>query len=114
MTMKFNVKLEFESFAIRTNEGKVIFRTTSPNEVCDVYDGLFGMYEAHEITTVTERAFVDCEVVTANDVVNNRHMTTYSIYVNDKFVKKLTFRPYHSAVVRAITTGLDWKIISNC
>ena len=111
--MKFNVQLEFESFAIRDAEGKEIFRSLSPNEACDECDKLVRVWCANNITATTERALVDCEVVTAEHVINCRHMTLYHVYVNGEFVKELMFRPYSLATIRAIAPGLDWKKINN-
>lgn len=110
MTMKFNVRLQFESFAIRDAEGKEIFRSLSPNEACAEYDNLVRVWCAYNITATTERALADCEVVTAEHVINCRHMTLYRVYVNGEFVKELMFRPYPLAMIRAIASGLDWKI----
>ena len=111
--MKFNVQLEFESFAIRDAEGKEIFRSLSPNEAYDEYDELVRVWCANNITVTTERALVDCEVVSAENVVNCRHMTLYRVYVNGEFVKELMFRPYSLAIIRAIAPGLDWNKINN-
>ena len=112
--MKFNVKLMFESYAIRNTEGKEIFRSASNNEIIDEYKRLVEIYDANSITLATERAPVDCEVVSADHVVNGKHMTLYRVYVNGEFVKELMFRPYSLAVIRAVTPGLNWKKFSNC
>ena len=101
------VKLVFESYAIRNTEGKEIFRSASPNEILDEYKRLVEIYDANSITLTTERAPVDCEVVSAGNAVN----TLYHVYVNDELVKELMFRPYPLAVIRAIAPGLDWKEI---
>ena len=108
--MKFNVQLEFESYAIRNAEGKEIFRSLSPDEACDKCDEL---NDTSNITVTTERALADCEVVAAEHVINCRHMTLYRVYVNGEFVKELMFRPYSLAIIRAIAPGLDWKKINN-
>ena len=112
--MKFNVKLMFESFVIYHAEGKEIFRSASINEILDEYKRLVKMYDANSITLATERAQADCEVVSADHVVNCRHMTLYNVYVNDELIKELMFRPYPLAVIRAVASGLNWKKISNC
>ena len=111
--MEFNVQLEFESFAIRDTDGKEIFRSLSPDEACDEFDNLVRVYRVNNITVTTERALVDCEVVTAEHVINCRHMTLYRVYVNGEFVKELMFRPYPLAMIRAIAPDLDWKKINN-
>ena len=107
------VKLVFESYAIRNTEGKEIFRSASNNEILDEYKRLVEIYDANGITLAAERAPVDCEVVSADHVVNCRHMTLYHVYVNDEFVKELMFRPDPLAVIRAVAPGLDWKRFSN-
>ena len=111
MTMKFNLKLVFESYVIRNTEGKEISRSASNNEILDEYKRLVEIYDANDITLATERAPVDCDVVSADNVVNCRHMTRYNVYVNDEFVKELMFRPDPLAVIRAVAPGLDWKKI---
>lgn len=112
--MKFNVKLMFESYAIRNAEGKEIFRSASNNEILDEYKRLVEIYDANSITLTAERAPVDCDVVSTDHVVNCRHMTLYHVYVNDEFVKELMFRPDPLAVIRAVAPGLNWKEFSNC
>ena len=112
--MKFNVELEFESYVIYTGKGKEIFRLASTNEILDKYRRLCVIYETNNITLTAERATVDCEVVSADHVVNGKHMTLYRVYVNGEFVKELMFRPYSLAVIRAVAPGLNWKKISNC
>lgn len=109
--MKFNVKLMFESYAIYTSEGKEISRSASSNEILDEYERLVEIYDANSISLATERAPVDCEVVSADNVVNCRHMTLYNVFVNDKFVKELMFRPYPLATIRAVAPGLNWTVI---
>ena len=111
--MKFNVQLEFESFAIRDADGKEIFRSLSPDEACNKCDELAKLNDTSNIIVTTERALVDCEVVSSENVVNCRHMTLYIVFVNNEFVKDLMFRPYHLAIIRAIAPGLDWKRINN-
>ena len=113
MTMKFNVKLMFESYAIRNTEGKEIFRSASNTEIIDEYKRLVEIYDANSIALATERAPVDCEVVSADHVVNCRHITLYNVFVNDEFVKELMFRPDTLAVIRAVAPGLNWQRFSN-
>lgn len=108
-----HVKMVFESYVIYHTEGKELFRSASPNEILDEYKRLVEIYDANSITLTTERAPVDCKVVSADHVVNCRHMTLYHVYVNDELVKELMFRPFPLAVIRAIAPGLDWKKIDD-
>ena len=114
MTMKKKndktlVKLVFESYAIRNTDGKEIFRSAFTNEILDEYKRIVEIYDANRITLTTERAPVDCEVVSADNAVN----TLYHVYVNDDLVKELMFRPHPLAVIRAVAPGLDWKKIDD-
>ena len=97
------IKMVFESYVIYHTEGKELFRSASPNEILDEYKRLVEVYDANSITLTTERAPVDCEVVSADNSEN----TLYHVYVNDELVKELMFRPYPLAVIRAIAPGLD-------
>ena len=99
------IKLVFESYVIRNTEGKEIFRSASTNEILDEYNRLVEIYDANRITLTTERAPVDCEVVSADNAVNTL------LYVNDELVEELMFRPHPLAVIRAVAPGLDWKNI---
>ena len=103
------VKLVFESYAIRNTEGKELFRSASPNEILGEYRRLTEIYDSNSITLTTERAPVDCEVVSADNAVN----TLYHVYVNDALIKELMFRPYPLAVLRAVAPVLDWKKIDD-
>ena len=114
MTMKEKndktlVKLVFESYVMRNTDGKEIFRSAFTNEILDEYKKLVEIYDANRITLTTERAPVDCEVVSADNAVN----TLYHVYVNDDLVKELMFRPHPLAVIRAVAPGLDWKKIDD-
>ena len=102
-----HVKMVFESYVIYNTEGKELFRSASTNEILDEYKRLVELYDANGITLTTERAPVDCEVVSADNAVN----TLYHVYVNDELVKELMFRPDPLAVIRAVAPGLDWKKI---
>lgn len=104
-----HVKMVFESYVIYHNEGKELFRSASTNEILGEYRRLTEIYDANSITLTTERAPVDCEVVSADNAVN----TLYHVYVNDELVKELMFRPYPFAVIRAVAPGLDWKKIDD-
>ena len=103
------IKLVFESYVMRNTEGKEIFRSASTNEILDEYKRIVEIYDANRITLTTERAPVDCEVVSADNAVN----TLYHVYVNDDLVKELMFRPHPLAVIRAVAPGLDWKKIDD-
>ena len=114
MTMKEKndktlIKLVFESYVMRNTDGKEIFRSAFTNEILDEYKKLVEIYDANRITLTTERAPVDCEVVSADNAVN----TLYHVYVNDDLVKELMFRPHPLAVIRAVAPGLDWKKIDD-
>ena len=103
------VKLVFESYVMRNTDGKEIFRSAFTNEILDEYKRIVEIYDANRITLTTERAPVDCEVVSADNAVN----TLYHVYVNDDLVKELMFRPHPLAVIRAVAPGLDWKKIDD-
>ena len=103
------IKLVFESYVMRNTDGKEIFRSAFTNEILDEYKKLVEIYDANRITLTTERAPVDCEVVSADNAVN----TLYHVYVNDDLVKELMFRPHPLAVIRAVAPGLDWKKIDD-
>ena len=115
------IKMVFESHVIRNTEGKEIFRSDVRRAACDVYSSLvelFGDYSVRFQIVATERSIVDCEVIPFRYPNNSCHgekagKTHYRVYVNDEFVKELSFKPKPMALINAIAPGLDWKKINN-
>ena len=67
---------------------------------------------------IAETAIAECEVVRYRYPNKSCHgenagKTHYRVYVNDKFVKELSFKPQPMALINAVAPGLDWKKIED-
>ena len=115
------VKVVFESYAVYVN-GKEELRTDLQKAASAYYLELipyfFNRGYKEKIKIATERAIVDCEAVRYRYPNNRCHgekagKTYYQVYVNDEFVKELSFKPQPMALINAIAPGLDWKKIDD-
>ena len=115
------VKVVIESYAVYVN-GKEKLRTDLQKAASAYYLELipyfFNRDYKEKIKIATERAIVDCEVVRYRYPNNRCHgekagKTYYQVYVNDEFVKELSFKPKDMTLINAVSPGLDWKKIDN-
>ena len=117
------VKMIFESYAVYVN-GKEELRTDIKKAATDycrqlsLYFSDRGYNDCCRITT--EIAIAEYEVVRCSYTNNSRHgekagKTYYRVYVNDEFVKELSFNPKDMTFIKinAIAPGLDWKKIDD-
>ena len=118
-----HVKMLFKSYVVCVN-GKEELRTDFKKAATDYYRQLslyFSDREHNDCCRITtEIAIADCEVVRCSYTNNSRHgekagKTYYRVYVNDEFVKELSFNPKDMTLVNinAIAPGLDWKKIDD-
>ena len=113
------VKLLFKSYVVYVN-GKEELRTASQKEASAYYlfsiPYFFNRDYKEKIRIATETAIADCEVIRYRYQNNSRYgkmagKTHYRVYVNDEFVKELSFKPKPMALINAVAPGLDWKEI---
>lgn len=117
--MEFYVKLVFESYVFRNAEGKGEFRTDDRKLAVEKYNTLVDYYNHLHIvpnftSITTERALVDCKVVSKCYPKNSRFgkkagKTFYRVYVDDYFATELDFKPKPLTIINAFALNLDWK-----
>lgn len=114
-----HVKMVFESYVVYVN-GKEKLRTDFKKAATD-YCSQLSLYFSDRgyndcCIITTEIALAKCEVVSCRYTNNSRHgekagKTYYRVYVNDEFIKELSFKPQPMALINAIAPNLDWKKI---
>ena len=111
------VMMLFKSYVVYIN-GKEKLRTCSQKAASAYYifsiPYFFNQDYKEKIRIATETAIADCEVIRYRYPNNSRYgkrarKTHYRVYVNDEFVKELSFKPKPMAMIRATAPGLDWK-----
>lgn len=116
-----HVKMVFKSYAVYAF-GDEELRTDVQKTASDYCRKLASYFSSRGYKdccrTTTETAIADCEVVRYRYPKSRCHgekagKTHYRVYVNDVFVKELSFKPHPMALIDAIAFGLDWKKINN-
>ena len=116
-----HVKVVFRSYVVYVS-GKEEFRTDLQKAASEYYRELaryFAKRSYKEIIKITtETAIADCEVIPYRYPNSSCHgekagKTYYRVYVNDEFVKELSFKPNQMTLINAIAPGLDWKKIDD-
>lgn len=115
------VKMVFKSFVVYVN-GKEKLRTDFKKAATDYCRQLALYFSTRGYNdccrTTTETAIAECEVASYRYPNNSRHgekagKTHYRVYVNDEFVKELSFKPQPMTLINAIAPGLNWKKIED-
>ena len=115
------VKLLFKSYVVYVN-GKEELRTDFPRAALayrlELTPYFFNRDYKEKIRIATETAIADCEVVRYCYPNKSLHgekagKTHYRVYVNDEFVKELSFISKPMALINAIAPGLDWKKVDD-
>ena len=116
-----HVKMVFKSYVVYVN-GKEKLRTDFKKAATD-YCSQLSLYFSDRgyndcCIITTEIALAECEVVRCSYTNNSRHgekagKTYYRVYVNDEFVKELSFNPKDMTLINAVAPGLDWKKIED-
>ena len=116
-----HVKMVFQSYVVYVN-GKEVLRTDYQKAASayslELIPYFFNRDYKEKIKIATETAIADCEVVRYRYPKSRCHgdkagKTHYRVYVNDEFVKELSFKPQPMALINAIAPGLDWKKIED-
>ena len=116
-----HVKVMFRSYVVYVS-GEEELRTDLQKAASEYYHELaryFAKRGYKEITKMaTETTIADCEVIRYRYQNNSRYgkragKTHYCVYVNDEFVKELSFKPKPMALINAVAPGLDWKKIDD-
>ena len=116
-----HVKLVFKSYAVYAFGDEEIRSDflKAASEYCRQLASYFSDRGYNDCCrTTTETAIAECEVVSHHYPNKSCHgenagKTHYRVYVNDEFVKELSFKPQPMALIDAVAPGLDWKKIND-
>ena len=113
------VKVVFESYAIRDEDGHEKFRLITRERAEIELELLCEYYERHSLAfnfrITKELAVVECEVVRRrySKSFTNAEMagkTYYRLYRSNELVREIDHEPKPLDVINAYAPGLDWKI----
>ena len=111
------VKLVFESYAIRDEDGFVEFRAITRKGAERELSSLREYYERHSLrfnSSITkERAIVECEVVRkcyrkSYSIFEKAGKTFYRVFHDDNFVVELDHEPKPLDVINARPYDVNW------
>ena len=114
------VKLVFESYAIRDEDGFEEFRAITREGAERELNSLREFYERHSFrfnSSITkERAIVECEVVRKRYSKSCRNpmkagKTVYKLYHNDDLVKELDHLPKPMDLINACAYDVNWIVV---